>query len=185
MVLNVALPGSIAIFYNLFTHHFISMMYKNYPYDQKQRRTIITLFMIGMVGIVLSKTVFSDNDKLKNELLQKGAFYGGVLLVLTSLLSGWNDMGDQMKLGFIGIVFGILIYFSYKAKQENDIKEEVDELLEELANESEDEEVVAAAAAATDNKKKKRKKQRVINNNSAGNGMPIVTTQKAPAKKVE
>ncbi len=183
MVLNPALSGSIAIFYNLFTHHFISMMYKNYPYDQKQRRTIITLFMIGMVGIVLAKTVFTDNDKLRNELLQKGAFYGGILLVLTSLMSGWNDMGDQMKLGFIGIVFGILIYFSYKAKQENDLKKEVDEILEELANESEEEE--------QEEKEKDRARSRAISSRNGATGMPV-NTEKRPvsstrkvAQKVE
>jgi H+/Cl- antiporter ClcA len=104
---------SIAIIYNLFVHNLASITYEELQYDEKHDNTIIMLVIFGIAGIIVSRCI-NKNKKYNNKYAKNGLHYGGILLSLTALLSNWSDIGSEIRVLGFSVVFGLLIWYSYR-----------------------------------------------------------------------
>jgi Ca2+/Na+ antiporter len=133
---SISLTFLIAVVYNIFIHYLTSTMFKDYAYQQKFSNTLTLLFVSGIVGVVLGKIFLPDNPKLSNVAINKGLFYGGVMLIITSLFVNWENMNHELRLIMIGSIFAVLIWLSYKYidddEEVDEESQEVQELLESL-----------------------------------------------------
>jgi len=111
--IDIFIYASIAILYNLFVHNLASMTYKDLQYDEKHNSTIIMLIIFGAIGVFVSKAI-NKHKKYDNKYAKNGLYYGGILLILTALLTNWSDIGGEFRLFGVGIIFGLLIWYSYK-----------------------------------------------------------------------
>lgn len=105
---------SIGICYNLFVHNVINLLYKDNSFDEKFEKSTNALFIAGIIGIIISKLVQPPNKAFSESILSMGFFVGGVLLILTGVWVNWDNLSDDIKLYFCFIVFGVVLYYSYK-----------------------------------------------------------------------
>lgn len=113
---DIFIYASIAIMYNLFIHNLASMTYQDLQYEEKHNSTIIMLIIFGLTGIAISK-IINKNKKYNNKYAKNGLYYGGILLIITALLTNWSDIGGELKLMGVGFIFALLIWYSYKIGQ--------------------------------------------------------------------
>lgn len=137
---DIILYVSIALMYNLFVHNLASVSYKDLQYEEKHQNTIVMLVLFGGIGILISKIMDDKNKKYKNSFVSKGLYYGGILLILTSLFANWESIAEELKLFVVAGVLGCLMWYGYHRESTiNKIKEEDGkinaEIVSELVNE--------------------------------------------------
>jgi cbb3-type cytochrome oxidase subunit 3 len=49
----------------------------------------------------------------KNFLVSRGLFIGGILLILTAVLVNWNSIFEEIKILFMAILFGMIVWYAY------------------------------------------------------------------------
>ena len=81
--------------------------------DDKTNKIILLLFVSGIVGIVLAKTLFTFNKALKNKIISNSLMVGGFILVLYPTLTNWSKLSNEVKLLVIGLVLFSLMIYSY------------------------------------------------------------------------
>jgi uncharacterized membrane protein len=118
-MLNLTVSTVIAIFYNLFVHHLTSMLFKNDAYQDKINKSITFLLISGIIGVVMSKTIFEKNDPKSDKaketyVVSNGLWLGGILLIITSIFVNWQDLSDEIKLIMVFVTLVSLIYYSKK-----------------------------------------------------------------------
>ena len=138
--IDIILYVSIAIMYNLFVHNLASISYKDLQYEEKHQNTVVMLVLFGGIGILISKIMDDKNKKYKNSFVSKGLYYGGILLILTSLFANWESIAEEMKLFVVAGVFGCLIWYGYRRetsieKQKEEEGKINEEILSELVKE--------------------------------------------------
>jgi len=110
---DITIYSSIALMYNIFIHQLVSTLYKNYAYDTKLSYSISTLFISGIIALVLSKLIAKDKKYTKS-VVAMGLGFGGILLILTSILAKWEGITDEVKVLVTGLIFITIIYICYK-----------------------------------------------------------------------
>lgn len=109
---------TIAIVFNMFTHYMASVMFKDYPFQEKYNMSVTLLFICGIMGLVIGKLVINEN-KYKNNVVSNGLYHGGIILIISGLLLNWNDMNDVIKLTVTACAIIGLIFYSYKKTAKN------------------------------------------------------------------
>jgi len=133
---DVVIYVSIAIIYNLFVHNLASISYKDLQYEEKHQNTIVMLVLFGGIGVLISKIMDDKNKKYKNSVVSKGLYYGGILLILTSLVANWDSINEELKLFGVAGALGCLIWYGYNRETtENKKKEEEGKINEEILSE--------------------------------------------------
>lgn len=103
---NIIIYTVIALLYNLFVHNLASVSYKDQQYNEKHTNTIMMLIIFGCLGLLVGKLIGDVNKFASN-----GLFYGGLLLLLTVLLTSWETISDEIRLGLLmGIIFCVVFY---------------------------------------------------------------------------
>lgn len=110
---DILIYACIAIMYNLLIHNLASVAYEDLQYDDKDTNTIIMLIIFGFGAIIVSK-IINNKKKYNNKYVRNGLYYGGILLLVTSLFTNWTDVGNEMKLAVMSLCFGGLIWYGYK-----------------------------------------------------------------------
>jgi len=111
---DIILSGGIALMYNLFVHNLASITYKDLQYEEKNINTIIMIILFGGFGILIAKLLHEKYKQYDNPYLTNGLFYGGVLLIFTSLFANWDMIAQEMRFILITTIFGVLIWYGYK-----------------------------------------------------------------------
>ena len=111
---DIILSGGIALMYNLFVHNLASITYKDLQYEEKNINTIIMIILFGGFGILIAKLLHEKYKQYDNPYLTNGLFYGGVLLIITSLFANWDQIAQEMRFILITAIFGVLIWYGYK-----------------------------------------------------------------------
>lgn len=148
--IDIILYSGIAIMYNVFVHNLASMTYKDLQFEEKNINTIIMIILFGGFGILIAKLLHEKYQKYDNPYVTNGLFYGGVLLIVTSLFANWDLIAQEMRFILITAIFGVLIWYGYK--RNTDIEEKKQE--EGKLNE----EVITKLIEEPKEKPKKKKK---------------------------
>ena len=121
-ILDISVYITIAISYNLFVHHLATILYRNMNYKEKFDSTTTFIFIMGIIGIVISKLILKPEDIYSESVISMCLGLGGILLILTSVIVNWNEMSDDMRLIistciFIGLVWSFYTYYEKPKKQ--------------------------------------------------------------------
>ena len=139
---DTALIISIALMYNLLIHNIASLTYRDEAYDQKMTNTVVMLILFGGVGILVAKVLKERNADLEESFVGKGLYYGGILLILTSIFANWENISEELKLLGIAGILGGLIWYGYKQDKTKIKKKKLEakineEILDELVPDDE------------------------------------------------
>jgi hypothetical protein len=114
LVADLLLSVPLAIIYCVFILKLTDVMYSDLPYNDRWQKSLVTLFIAGVVGIVIARTIFSQNTRTQNKIIRDGLTIGGIILVLYPTLTYWDKMANEGKLVVIGIALGWILWYSYR-----------------------------------------------------------------------
>ena len=112
----------LGIIYTLFIQKLSDVLFTSLPYNDKYQKSLILLFIGGIVGIILAQTVFTYNATYKNNIIKQGLIIGGIILILYSTLTHWDKMINETKLLIIGISLAMLFWYCYRTNNEVKLK---------------------------------------------------------------
>jgi len=116
-IIDTGLSMGIAITFNLLVHNITSVTYKELQYAEKMHKSTIMLFIFGIIGYSISKLILENQkNKLYNDTVNDGLKYGGIILMITAIVSNWGNISDDMRIIGIGIFMAYLIYYSYRRR---------------------------------------------------------------------
>ena len=123
-ILDITVYITIAISYNLFIHHLATILYKDLPFEERFDSSIMFIFIMGIVGLVISRIIIGTNKEveMKDSVLSMGFGIGGLLLVLTAIIVSWEKMSDDLRLIISTGVFVGLVYVFYNYYERKDRK---------------------------------------------------------------
>lgn len=111
----------LGVIYSLFVQKLCDVIFGDYRYNEKNQKYIMLLFISGVVGIILAKTIFTSNKKFQNKIIKDGLIIGGIILILYTVLSYWDKMTNETKLLIIGVVLGGLFWYCYNTNTKEDL----------------------------------------------------------------
>ena len=133
---DTALIISIALMYNALVHFICSASYKDLQYEEKNSNSVVMLILFGGLGILVAKILNEKNKELEESSVSKGLYYGGILLILTSIFANWENIAEELKLLAVAGILGGLIWFGYKKDKTKIKKKEIESKInEEILNE--------------------------------------------------
>jgi hypothetical protein len=138
----LAIPLGIIIY--IFIYQIISVINIDLPYGDKFQRSLIMLFITGILLLVLANTFFKTNKTMKNKVMQYGLNISGIILIFYSTFSNWCNMSDVTKVIIFGLILTGFIGYIYrlnkinKKKKKKD-KEESKKIADELYDEYQEE----------------------------------------------
>jgi hypothetical protein len=109
---DIMIYAIIALTYNLFVHNLSSLAYQDLQYEEKHNNTIIMLIIFGVIGIAVSKFI-NNKKKYDNKYVKNGLYYGGIILILTALLTNWTEFGGEVQLLAITLCLGLAVWYAY------------------------------------------------------------------------
>ena len=115
----------VAVIYNIFAHYVVSCTTTNMPHKDKLQKATMALLFIGFVAIFISKKLEDSSRDLDKQVLSRGLWYGGLLLVLTPIVSTLEDTTLDIQLVALVIILGGIIWLSnswYESRPTKKIK---------------------------------------------------------------
>lgn len=117
----------IAIIYNMFVHYTISGTTKELPYQDKVTKSTIAILVAGVLSIIFAKKI-EDNDRdITKQVLSRGMWYGGLLLIVTPIVAGMSGTTFELQIITLMLALGGIIWLSnrgVKAKTKTSYKED-------------------------------------------------------------
>lgn len=129
--MDIILSGGIAIMFNLFVHNLASMTYRDLQYDEKNYNTIIMIILFGGFGILIAKLLHEKYKQYDNPYVTNGLFYGGIILIFTSLFANWDMIAQEMRFILVTAIFSVLVWYGYKRNTAIEEKKEEEGKLNE------------------------------------------------------
>ena len=111
MYKDIILGALIGVLYNVFVQKSSNMLFEDMDYDTRYQTTLVISFLMGIVGIALAFTVFNKGSRA----IKYGFIFGGILLLLHSMVTNWETMNDGTQLVIFGLVFAGLIFYCYNS----------------------------------------------------------------------
>lgn len=119
--MGIILSIPIGIIYNLIISKIGNMMTKDTIYADKIKKNLIVEIIGGIVALALAFYVFGT-DYFDNKIVKYGLIFGGILLLIYSLIYNWDEIDDYIKLFLFLSVFSGTIIYSYKFIKNKKIK---------------------------------------------------------------
>ncbi len=107
----------IAISFCVLIFKLVDILYKDEQCKDRYQKTATTLFIFGLVGIIISHAIFNNNNELNNRAVRFGLLGGGSLIIFYSVVKNWDLLDDITKLLIFGISFVVVIGWSYFASK--------------------------------------------------------------------
>ena len=104
----------LGLLFYMFVEKLAEVVINYLDHDDKANKIILLLFVSGIVGIVLAKTLFMYNKTLKNKIISNSLMIGGFILVLYPTLTNWSKLSNEIKLLVIGLILFSLMIYSYE-----------------------------------------------------------------------
>jgi H+/Cl- antiporter ClcA len=127
---------TLGVIYDTFIHKIATVGFGSLPYNERYQKIMCTVFIFGILGIVLAQTLFHKNKKFKNRIVRIGLISGSLSLLFHSTINNWDKLSDNTKLIIYGLIIGGLIWYSYYyyKKQKDKENEKLEEELENIDN---------------------------------------------------
>lgn len=132
--MSVLLSIPIAILYNLLVGKSIEIITKDYQMKEKTQINIVMQFIAGILAIALAFIIFGGNNKAKNLIAKYGLIFGGSVLLIYSTFYNWHVIDDMTKLIFFGLLFVIVIGYSYKKINNTNKKQKQNQIYDKKQN---------------------------------------------------
>jgi CDP-diglyceride synthetase len=110
----------IAISFCILVFKTVDILYKEEQCREKYQKTATTLFVIGLVGIIISQAIFNKQNSLNNRAVRFGLLAGSAMIIFYSVVHNWEMLDDITKLIIFGILFSVVIGWTYFAS--NNVK---------------------------------------------------------------
>ena len=110
----------IAISFCILVFKTVDILYKEEQCREKYQKTATTLFVIGLVGIIISQAIFNKQNSLNNRAVRFGLLAGSSMIIFYSVVRNWDMLDDITKLIIFGILFSVVICWTYFAS--NNVK---------------------------------------------------------------
>jgi len=105
----------IAVSFCVLVFKTVDILYKEEQCREKYQKTVTTLFVIGMIGIIISQAIFNKQNGLNNRAIRIGLLCGSSLIIFYSVIHNWEILDDITKLIIFGILFSVVIGWTYVA----------------------------------------------------------------------
>ena len=111
---DIVLAIPIGILYNVLTYELIDIFNNNLIFDEKIQINIIFNFAFGIIGLFLGYYIFGKHNKLRNNAIKYGLYFGSCLLLFNTILYNWYMITPAVKIILFGVVLILLLWASYK-----------------------------------------------------------------------
>lgn len=119
---DIFLSVPIGITYYFFINKLMILSTNNMPYAERFQRSLIFIFVVGLISLILAFTLFKNNDFFKNRPIRFGLILGSSLLIFYSIISNWGKMDDTTKIIIFSILLFVLIWYSYYSGDDYKVK---------------------------------------------------------------
>lgn len=113
LVKDILYSIPVSFIFVIFTHKLTEVLYQDLEYAERFQKSLITLFIIGVIGVASALTVFAETSRYKNRPIKFGLISGSIMLLIYSLITNWDKMTNVTKLLVIAMIFGIVVWFCY------------------------------------------------------------------------
>ena len=114
LITDIVIAVPIGVVLNIFVHQLSYVLFNDLPFKEKFQKSLVTVFIAGILSITLALTIFSNHGAYKNSSMKLGFIIGGALLLFYSIFYNWDKMEDYTKLIIFGLVLGGLVFYCYK-----------------------------------------------------------------------
>ena len=109
---------SLALCYNLLAHCINSNLYDNMDFVDKHNYSIVTLMILAVVALVISKLIYNRINKTgsanyTDSVLCMGFAISALLLLTTTILIDWNNLNEVTQVIIMGITIIAISYYVY------------------------------------------------------------------------
>jgi len=109
--LNVAISVPLSIMIYMLTEKTIMFVTAENKFNEKIQKSFVYAFIIGLLYIAISMTIFSEHSNIYNQSLQYALRGAGFFLVLNSIIINWDDLDEGTKMVLLGMsIMGLVIY---------------------------------------------------------------------------
>lgn len=112
LAIDLLISIPIVLLFLLFVYKLIEILTMKEKPDDKVKKTLILAFIFGIVSLAIGFYVFGKSG-LKNRPVKIGLIVGAIILLFQSLITNWDKLQHDVRLMFIGVVFGVTIFASY------------------------------------------------------------------------
>ena len=119
--MGIILSIPIGIIYNLIISKIGNMITDNLSCKDKIKKNLIIEIIGGIVALALAYYVFSSG-MFGNKIVKWGLIFGGVILLVYSLIYNWDEIDDYIKLFIFFISFFGITFYSYDYAKPKNIK---------------------------------------------------------------
>jgi uncharacterized membrane protein YhaH (DUF805 family) len=102
----------VAILYNMAAHYTVSNSTKELPYHDKINKTAMAIIVAGILAIIFAKKIEDKDKDINKQVVSRGLWYGGLLLVITPVVGIWTSTTFDMQLITLVILLGGIIWLS-------------------------------------------------------------------------
>jgi predicted transporter len=81
--------------------------------DEMYQKYGMTIFIISLLGITIGYLYIKENENNGNYIIKNSLNYGGLLMLLYSMINYWDYLDESAKIIIIGMGLSYLIYYSY------------------------------------------------------------------------
>lgn len=105
---------TVAVSYNMMSHCIVSGVTKDLSYDNKISKTVIAIVVAGVLAIVIAKKIEDKEGDRDKQVLSRGLWYGGLLLVITPVVAQWTGVTFDMQMVTLVLLLGGIVWASGK-----------------------------------------------------------------------
>lgn len=104
----------LTVLYILFINKLADMLSSssNNDEDGKISSYVMTVYFISIMGLVIAY-VWINKQNNGNYVLKKSLTYGGVVMLIYSILNYWEYLDDYAKLIMLALSISCIIYYAY------------------------------------------------------------------------
>jgi len=109
---------SLALCYNLLAHCINGNLYDDMDFVDKHNYSIITLMLLGIVALVISKLIYNrinktDSINFADSVLCMGFAISALLLFITTVLIDWNNLNEITQVIIMSLTIIAISYYVY------------------------------------------------------------------------
>jgi hypothetical protein len=104
----------VGIVYYIFITQIMLVLSEDMPYLDKLHQILVGCIIFGILGLVIANTILKNTSGIKNGVLRTGVNLGSFFLIFYALVCNWNHVDNATKLTLFGMLFGGIIWYSYK-----------------------------------------------------------------------